>query len=381
MSVPSLSFGNVAVGSTTGSETVTLTNTGTTNFKVSSVGLGGANASDFAIFSNTCTNATVVPNASCTVGVTFAPSASGSATATLTFKDNASNSPQTVSLSGSTTGSGTSPSSTSTSSRPGSAVASRLSGPNRIATAIAVSMSSFPKSGSAKAVVLARDDQFADALAGVPLAAAKSGPLLLTGSASLDPATKAEIQRVLPKGGTVYMLGGDAALAPSVATHLSGLGYVAVRLSGSTRFGTAVAIAGALGNPSHVFEVTGTNFPDAISAGPAAIAVKGAILLTNGSNQDITTFNYLHAHTSDFRETVGGPAASADPGAVAVVGANRSETAAALAAKSFPSPKVVGIATGLAFPDALSGGALIGSEGGPMLLVTPGLPVPASIAG
>ena len=63
----------------------------------------------------------------------------------------------------------------------------RLSGSDRIATAIAVSQAAFPTAGSAGGVVLARSDIFPDALGGTPLAAAKDAPLLFTPPTSLDP--------------------------------------------------------------------------------------------------------------------------------------------------------------------------------------------------
>ena len=66
---------------------------------ISSVAVTGANAADFAIASNTC-GASLAPSASCTVGIAFTPSALGTRAASLTFTDGASNSPQTVSLSG-----------------------------------------------------------------------------------------------------------------------------------------------------------------------------------------------------------------------------------------------------------------------------------------
>ena len=56
----------------------------------------------------------------------------------------------------------------------------RLEGPTRYATAVAVSQEQFLVPGSADAVVLARGDDFADALAGAPLAHHLHGPLLLT---------------------------------------------------------------------------------------------------------------------------------------------------------------------------------------------------------
>jgi hypothetical protein len=97
----------------------------------------------------------------------------------------------------------------------------RIAGANRQATAVAVSQSAFPTNGSASAVVLARADVFADALAGGPLAAAKHAPLLLTSSGALDPLTKAEIQRVLAPGGAVYLLGGSGALSDAVAAAIT----------------------------------------------------------------------------------------------------------------------------------------------------------------
>ncbi|MDQ1540284.1 MAG: large repetitive protein, partial [Actinomycetota bacterium] len=112
----------------------------------------------------------------------------------------------------------------------------RVFGTDRESTAVAVSQSAFAADGTAPAVVLAREDAFPDALAGGPLAAAKHGPLLLTASGSLDAVTKTEIQRVLKPGGTVFLLGGTAALSASVSTAVVALGFGAVRISGSDRF-------------------------------------------------------------------------------------------------------------------------------------------------
>ena len=246
----------------------------------------------------------------------------------------------------------------------------RLSGADRESTAVAVSQSAFPSSGTAPAVVLARADAFPDALAGGPLAAAKHGPLLLTSSASLDPVTKAELQRVLKPGGTVYLLGGAAALSSSVLSAVSGLGFSAVRLAGSDRFGTAIAIAGALGNPSTVFEASGVGFADALSAVPAAVAQHGAIVLTDGASQPAATAAYLKAHAGA-HYAIGGAAAAADPSAIALVGADRYATSAEVARAFFPSATGVSTASGASFPDALAGGAVAGSAGQPLLLVPP----------
>jgi hypothetical protein len=248
---------------------------------------------------------------------------------------------------------------------------SRLAGSDRVATAIAISKDAFP-AASAGAVVLSRSDLFADALAGTPLAVAKGGPLLLTASTSLDGRTRSEIQRVLPSGETVYLLGGTGALSSSVEAEIVAAGYQAVRYAGNDRYGTAVAIADqGLSNPATLLLATGTNFPDALSGGAAAAKVSGAILLTAGSAMPPATADYLSAHPSATRWALGGPAAAADPGATAIVGADRYETSRKVAETFFSTLDTVGVASGTNFPDALSGGAHVGKKGGPMLLTSP----------
>ena len=87
----------------------------------------------------------------------------------------------------------------------------------------------------AKAVVLASGEGFADALAGVPLAAYKQGPLLLTEPAGLTKTTEDEIKRVLPAGATVYVLGGQAAISSAVDSQLRADGYQVTRYAGADR--------------------------------------------------------------------------------------------------------------------------------------------------
>lgn len=92
----SLNFGSVAVGFTSAAKTVTLTNRAKVSLNVATV----AASAGFTVASNTCVTS-VAAGASCTVGVTFSPAATGSVTGTLTFTDDAVTSPQTVSLTGS----------------------------------------------------------------------------------------------------------------------------------------------------------------------------------------------------------------------------------------------------------------------------------------
>lgn len=101
-----LAFGSVPAGTSSGSQTVTLTNQGSTALSVSSIAIQGANTADFAVVATltTCPTAggTVAIGATCSVAVQFAPQSAGTAkSAALSFSDNAAGSPQTVALTGS----------------------------------------------------------------------------------------------------------------------------------------------------------------------------------------------------------------------------------------------------------------------------------------
>jgi putative cell wall-binding protein len=261
----------------------------------------------------------------------------------------------------------------------GQGTLTRVGGSDRVATSILISQTAFPANLSATAVVLARGDDFADALAGSPLAAHFQGPLLLTPTDGLTPPLRSEIQRVLPVGRTIYLLGGVQAIAPGVATDLQALGFNPVRVAGVDRYDTAVKIANLLGDPPTLFEADGTNFPDGLSAGPAAALSHGAVLLTSGRLQAPETAAYITAHPTDVRYAIGGPAATADPKAQALVGADRYATSIAVARELFASPSLVDIASGADFADALSGGPVAGAQGAPMILVAPNGQLPGPV--
>jgi hypothetical protein len=102
LSPTSLSFGSLAVGSSSASQAVTLKNIGTASLSLTSITFAGTNPGDFAQ-TNNCSSSLAV-NASCTVNVTFKPTATGTRSGSLRFTDNASGSPQSVSLTGTGTG-------------------------------------------------------------------------------------------------------------------------------------------------------------------------------------------------------------------------------------------------------------------------------------
>jgi len=101
LSATALTFDTQLINTTSAAQTVTLTNDGTTSLTVTAADLTGAQASAFAK-TTTCGALpfTLAVGSSCTYSVTFTPTAAGNYTAGLQFTDNAADSPQTVTLSG-----------------------------------------------------------------------------------------------------------------------------------------------------------------------------------------------------------------------------------------------------------------------------------------
>jgi len=97
----SLSFGSETVGSTSSAQTVTVSNPNTSSVSVSQLAVSGPFGQ-----TNTC-GASIAANGSCTVSITFAPTAAGAGTGSLTVASSAADSPLTVALSGTGVGSTT----------------------------------------------------------------------------------------------------------------------------------------------------------------------------------------------------------------------------------------------------------------------------------
>jgi hypothetical protein len=94
----SINFGTAGLESTSYTQYVYITNIGSQTINLTGVTLSGANPGDF-IVSNPCGSSLNV-GANCTVKINFKPTAAGLRSATLSVSDNATNSPQTVALSG-----------------------------------------------------------------------------------------------------------------------------------------------------------------------------------------------------------------------------------------------------------------------------------------
>jgi putative cell wall-binding protein len=260
------------------------------------------------------------------------------------------------------------------------ATVQRLAGPDRYATAAAISAATF-EPGVAVAFIATGTD-FPDSLAGGSPAGRLKAPILLTERSGLPAATRAELRRLAP--GSIVILGGTAAVGSGVQDALESFttGTV-VRIAGRDRFTTAAKISARYFAPGApvAYVATGRSFPDALSAGAAAAKLGGPVLLVDQYAIPGAVRNELERLRPARIVVVGGSAVVSDSVLAALraytnggvsrqAGADRYATAAAVSAAAFPadSALTVHLANGLGFADAVSGVPAAAVRGGPMLL-------------
>ena len=262
---------------------------------------------------------------------------------------------------------------------------SRISGSNRYATAAAISAATFP-GGSAKAFVIT-GESFADALGVGPVAHMAGAPILLTSGASVPSATLEELRRLSLD--EIIVVGGPAVISGSVISVLSKIAPTS-RIAGPNRYATAALLSSShFASATTVYIVNGNAFPDGLAGGPLAAANGAPILLTRSDSLPSETLVEIERLGATKAVVIGGTAvvlagvvnalskivSSVDR----IAGSNRYATAAAVAAL-FPNPAGVTIASGLAFPDALSVTPLAAMGSSPILLVGSGAVAAATLS-
>ncbi|MBH0130591.1 cell wall-binding repeat-containing protein [Salinibacterium sp. NK8237] len=268
-------------------------------------------------------------------------------------------------------------------------VVSRLSGSDRYATAAEIAQ----EWDSASVVYIATGTGFADALSASSAAAYKDAPLLLTDPKSLSAATKAELQRLKPS--KIIIVGGSGAVSNSVKSSLQALSFnpSVSRIGGSDRYETSRLLVKATFPASAVttaYVANGSDFPDALTATPAAANFGGPVVLIpgNASKVDAATVTLLKSLGVTSVKIAGGSGAVSSAILTNLKtnfstvkrnsGSDRYATAVAINANEFSSASTVYLATGSGFADALAGAALAGSQKAP-LFITPSNCVPQSV--
>jgi putative cell wall-binding protein len=255
----------------------------------------------------------------------------------------------------------------------------RVEGTDGTGTAVAVSQDAFPNGSDT--VLLGRIDEYADNLAGGPLAASEDAPLLYTDSDELSADTATEIDRL---GATrAIILGGTAAVSQQVEDQLRADGLTVTRLGGSNRFETAALIAAELGSATGTaFVVEGENadpergWPDPLSVAPLAGFRGDPILLVNRDRLPDETSDALSSLGITDVVIAGGDAAVSpavsDEIAAGVesvsrlAGDTRFQTSLQVYEQQVAqgmSPTTLTLATGLDWPDALAAGPVSAIRG------------------
>jgi putative cell wall-binding protein len=263
----------------------------------------------------------------------------------------------------------------------------RYQGEDRYATAAELALAARPN--GARSAILARGDDFADALSAGALVGPTDGVVLLTDAETIPAPTRAALQEL--NVGIVYLMGGPAAISDVVRTELED-SYQVLRLSGDNRFATAAAVARELAERDAIgtveqrrtaFVVNGETFPDAVAASSASAAGGFPILLTSTDALPEETTEVLEELDIGRVIVVGGSATIGLPVIIAleqggylieeISGDDRAGTAVAVAERFVTSTLALDgnaavLARGDDFPDGLAAGSYAGIIGAPLLL-------------
>ncbi len=255
----------------------------------------------------------------------------------------------------------------------------RLAGDSRTLTAIEISKEGW--TAGSNAVILVRDNNFPDALAGAVLAAAYDAPILLTNSQSLSPDTALEIERLQAQ--TIYILGGTGAVSAAIEEDLSA-DYTVERITGGNRYETSANIAKYLQDNHKLLTKKAViayaqNFPDALAISSWAAQNGVPILLSEtnslpaATSEALTTLQVTDTIITGGTGVISAQVESKLPDPTRYGGNNRYETAVNIINGLGQATDTIFVATGLNFPDALAGSALAAKQGKAILLVGNGL--------
>lgn len=251
------------------------------------------------------------------------------------------------------------------------------SGVNRYETAAKVALAGWTKSDYA---VLAYGEDFPDALAAAPLAAAYGAPILLTNNDKLDTYAKDVLTKLGVKN--VIIVGGEGVVPKAIADEVAAMTGMAApeRVFGADRVATALAIAKKVEAKTgvaaaDVFVVNSEAYADALSISSlAAIAPISTIVLVGKDEVNADVLAYVGSKKA---YVIGGTGVVSDAAMAKFTtkervteGTDRYGTNLAVL-KTFADFKFdnVFIATGENYPDALAGSVLAAKTGSPLVLV------------
>ncbi|MBV7272875.1 cell wall-binding repeat-containing protein [Clostridium sp. PL3] len=261
----------------------------------------------------------------------------------------------------------------------------RLSGQDRVDTALAIAKATY--TGKVSKVILVSSENYPDALAGSVLAYKLNAPILLVGS---DEADQDKILSYLKDNmdlaGTVYILGGTGVVSKDMEAKVSVSGFKnIIRLGGADRFETAAKISDTIGvkEGTPIVIVSGENYPDALSISSIAAVKQYPIIMVNKNEipevekKEISLIKpgkvYIigaeGAVSSAVEDQVSQTAAIDKTNIVRLGGADRFETSLKIIQYFDLSGSAACVTSGNNFPDAVAGSVYAAKNEAPMMLV------------
>ncbi|MGC7873935.1 cell wall-binding repeat-containing protein, partial [Desulfosporosinus sp. SYSU MS00001] len=225
--------------------------------------------------------------------------------------------------------------------------------------------------------VITTGETFPDALSAAPLAKKYNAPIILTKPDSLS----TEVINQLKKTGVTkaFLIGAEWAVSKNIENQLKNMNITPTRIYGPDRYSTNLAIAKYLSPNGEVAIATGEDFPDALSIASIAASSNMPILLVdkNTISDDVT--KYIKDNKIKNAYIIGGTGVisansekylSQFTTVKRLSGSNRYETNVNVLTY-FQDRLRLGetyFATGLNFPDALSGSVLAAAGSHPIIL-------------
>ncbi len=253
----------------------------------------------------------------------------------------------------------------------------RVSGNDRIETAIEISKKYF---GKADTVIIVRNDLFPDSMTASVLSKLLKAPILLTKTDELDNRVKEEIRRLGAK--EMIIVGGETSVSNAVREALKEFDSdkSVERIAGRDRYATSEAVArrvvGITGKKHQAVIASGEVFPDALAVGPFAAREGLPILLvkkdvvTDSVKKAVKDLDINSVYIAGGLSTVSSKAESMLPKTLErMSGRDRYETAVAIAKSKFAKSEEAFIANGEVFADALVISPVGGLKDQPILLV------------
>ncbi|TYS59980.1 S8 family serine peptidase [Sutcliffiella horikoshii] len=262
----------------------------------------------------------------------------------------------------------------------------RISGKNSLETSVEVAKRGWDNVSSStltngnrvlkgRFAILSSNKTFADSLSVIPLAYKINSPIFLSEKNYLPQVTISSMKEM--DVDHVILVGGEQAISKSVEDKLKANDLKSTRISGKTRYDTAVEISKFVAKDNgEVMIVNGKSFPDALSASVEAAKRSMPIVFVEETWVPSATSDFLKMHYFTNKYIVGGTKPISDSvkkslDATRISGADRYKTNIAVAEYFNSSYDGYYFATGADFKDALTGGLLAAKQGKALMLVRP----------